>query len=120
MNIGGIGYPGSIMRNKGSKPKSSSALDTNSIAPKFDTAAHSSANNYVSTFAQAALKNASQEVQDAWNKAEEKKQWLQSLIQSGLMDTDLILDQAQGYTSLRLFSYTICFPTTIKLVEAAN
>ncbi|WP_339307093.1 hypothetical protein [Paenibacillus sp. FSL R5-0519] len=26
------------------------------------------------------------------------------LTSSGLMDTDLILDQAQGYTSLRLFS----------------
>jgi len=45
MNIGGFGYPGSIMRNTGSKPKGSSALDM-----------------------------------------------------------DLFLDQAQGYTSLRLFS----------------
>lgn len=50
MNIGGIGYPGSIMRNMGSKPKCSSASDTNSIAPQFDMTAHSSANNYVSTF----------------------------------------------------------------------
>lgn len=31
MNIGGIGYPGSILRNTGSKPKSSSALDTDLI-----------------------------------------------------------------------------------------
>lgn len=72
MNIGGIGYPGSIMRNTGTKPKSSSASDTNSIVPKFDVTAHSSANNSVNTFAQAALKNTSQEVQNAWNKAEEK------------------------------------------------
>ncbi|UOK61962.1 hypothetical protein MT997_26760 [Paenibacillus sp. OVF10] len=71
MSTGGIGYPGSIMRNTG-KPKSTSALDTNRIAPKFDATAHSSANNCVNTFAQAALKNASQEVKDAWNKAEEK------------------------------------------------
>lgn len=74
MNIGGISYPGSILRNTGSKPKSTSALDTNSIAPKFDVTVHSSANNYVSTFTQADLKNASQEVQEVWNKAEEKKQ----------------------------------------------
>ncbi|MEO2257963.1 hypothetical protein ABGV43_13820 [Paenibacillus amylolyticus] len=155
-------------------------MDTNRLAPKFDMTAHSSANNYISTFAQATLKNASQEVQDAWNKAEEKrrgfnpltdadgklagssllarhmemeynlmlrygakealirmdnvfadkdsaksliraafgqanhpltnakgsaqpeleKHFLQSFfILSGLMDTDLILDQAQGYTS---------------------
>lgn len=31
MNIGGIGYPGSIMRNTGSKPKGSSALDMDLI-----------------------------------------------------------------------------------------
>lgn len=31
MNIGGIGYPGSIMRNTGNKPKSSSALDMDLI-----------------------------------------------------------------------------------------
>ncbi|XOJ00873.1 hypothetical protein ACMX2M_03815 [Paenibacillus polymyxa] len=60
------------MKNTGSKPKGSSASDTNQIAPKLDVTAHSSANNYVSTFAQVALKNASQEVQNAWNKAEEK------------------------------------------------
>lgn len=72
MNIGGIGYPGSILTNTESKPKSSSASDANRIAPKFDMTAHSSANNYVSTFSQATLKNAYQEVQDAWNKAEEK------------------------------------------------
>ncbi|PJN61989.1 hypothetical protein PAEAM_15520 [Paenibacillus sp. GM1FR] len=53
MNIGGISYPGSILRNTRSKPKGSSAPDTNRIAPKFDMAAHSSSNNYVSTFVQA-------------------------------------------------------------------
>lgn len=31
MNIGGIGYPGSIMRNTGNKPKSSSALNMDLI-----------------------------------------------------------------------------------------
>jgi|GEM_PF-4804610 len=31
MNIGGIGYPDSIMRNTGNKPKSSSALDMDLI-----------------------------------------------------------------------------------------
>lgn len=45
MNIGGVGYLGSIMRNTGSKPKGSSVLDTNPIAPKFNMTAHSSANN---------------------------------------------------------------------------
>ncbi|MDQ0661454.1 hypothetical protein QF041_006221 [Paenibacillus sp. W2I17] len=53
MNIGGIGYPGSIMRNTGSKPKNPSTPNTNSIAPELDMAAHSSSNNYVSTFVQA-------------------------------------------------------------------
>lgn len=45
------------MRNTGSKPKGSSASDTNRIAPKLDVTAPSSANNYVSTFSQATLKN---------------------------------------------------------------
>ncbi|MBT2283617.1 hypothetical protein J7E78_08725 [Paenibacillus polymyxa] len=103
------------MRNTGSKPKSLSALDTNSIAPKFEVTAHSSANNCASIFAQATLKNAFHEVQDAWNKAEEKRSGFNPLtdadgkiagssLLAGLIDTDLILDQAQGYTSLRLFS----------------
>lgn len=72
MNIGGIGYTGSVMRNMGMKPKNSSASETNPTVPKFDIAAYSSANNSVSTLTQTALKNASQEVQDAWKKAEEK------------------------------------------------
>ncbi|MDR6720562.1 hypothetical protein J2X75_005125 [Paenibacillus sp. 2003] len=55
MNIRGIRHPGSIMRTTGSKPKGTSALDTNPIAPKFNMTAHSSANNYVSTFSQADL-----------------------------------------------------------------
>lgn len=50
MNIRGIRHRGSILRNTRSKPKSSSSLDTNRIAPKFDMTAHSSANNYVSVF----------------------------------------------------------------------
>lgn len=79
MNIGGIGYPGSILRNTGSKPKSSSASDTNQIAPKFDVTAHSSANNYISIFSQAALKNASQEGPGCVELSRGKKQWLQSL-----------------------------------------
>lgn len=48
MNIRGIRHPGSILSNTGGKPKSSSSLDTNWIAPQYDMTAHSSANNYVS------------------------------------------------------------------------
>lgn len=41
--------------------------------------AHSSANNYISIFSQAALKNASQEGPGCVELSRGKKQWLQSL-----------------------------------------
>ncbi|MEC0180150.1 hypothetical protein P4H61_01380 [Paenibacillus peoriae] len=81
MNVGGIGYTGFTMRNAGIKPKSSSVSGTNSTVSKLDVAAFSSANTKKeveagksrgSTMAQATLNNASQEVQDAWKKAEEE------------------------------------------------
>ncbi|WP_270168509.1 hypothetical protein [Paenibacillus sp. SYP-B4298] len=74
MNIGGIGYSGSgfNLRHTGMKARGSSASDTNSTVPKFDRSAPSATNNGANTLAQAALRNASQEVRDAWNATEEK------------------------------------------------